>query len=375
MRNISLHSLAVLTVCALPIAAAKPQSLTPSPQPSPEVQSLTKALAGEWMLSVKFEPSTAAPNGVAKTGEEIWRPGPGGFTLLEEEHLNMPERDLFLLGIIWWNSSSKSLQGMECQNLLPYTCDVKGAQNDITMNWDGKQFVIDEVETSKSGKKSNWHEVWSEITPTSFVQIGEYGDPRGPRKRLFTIHATRASAAQSKIGAVANSAAKPALNGEEPAPELRSLEKMLLGKWTTTYAFEPGAGSSDKGAGTGEEVWRAGPGGYVLLEEEHVQTPSNEMFLIALHWWDDTTKSLRGMLCNNSGAAACDFNTYSNSSLNWDGKQFTIDLEFPQRDKKMNWHEVWSGISATSFTQTGDIGEIGGAPKRALTIHGTKAAD
>ncbi len=31
---------------------------------------------------------------------------------------------------------------MECQN-LPYTCDLKGAQNEITMGWDGKQFVID----------------------------------------------------------------------------------------------------------------------------------------------------------------------------------------------------------------------------------------
>jgi len=32
-----------------------------------------------------------------------------------------------------------------------------GALNDITMSWDGKQFVIDEVETSTSGKKSIWH--------------------------------------------------------------------------------------------------------------------------------------------------------------------------------------------------------------------------
>ncbi|HET9803705.1 MAG TPA: hypothetical protein VFP96_10740 [Candidatus Acidoferrum sp.] len=369
MRNISIPVMAVLIVWALPIARADAQSLSAAPQPSTEIQSLTKALEGDWTLSVKFEPNASAPNGVAKTGEEIWRPGPGGFTLLEEEHLNMPEHDLFLLGIIWWNTSSKNLQGMECQNLLPYTCDVKGAQNDITMNWDGKQFVIDEVETSTSGKKSIWHEVWSDITPTSFVQTGEYGDPGGPRKRLFTIHATRVSGAQS------NSIAKPAGNDPGPAPELQSLEKALLGEWTTKYAFEPGGISSASGTGSGEEAWRAGPGGFVLLEEEHVHTPSNEMFLLALHWWDNTTKSLRGMLCNNSGPAACDFNTYSNSSLNWDGKQLTIDLRFPQRDKKMNWHEVWSGITGTSFTQTGEIGEVDSVLKREVTIHGTKSAE
>jgi len=62
---------------------------------------------------------------------------------------------------------------MEGQNLLPYSCDVKGALNDITLNWDGKEFVIDEIETSNAGKKSMWHEVWSDITPNSFTQIGE----------------------------------------------------------------------------------------------------------------------------------------------------------------------------------------------------------
>jgi hypothetical protein len=363
----------LLIVYGISIIATKAQSLASAPQPSPEIESLTKALTGEWSLSVKFEPSASAPQGFANTGEETWRPGPGGFTLLEEEHLTMPEGDAFLLGIIWWNTTTKNLQGMECQNLLPYTCDVKGAQNDITMNWDGKQFIIDEVETSKAGKKSMWHEVWSDITPTSFVQTGEYGDPGGPRKRLFTIHATKVTTAQTKNDIHGtNSGDHPASTAADPAPELQSLEKALKGNWSTTYEFAPGGISSTGGTGTGEENWRTGPGGYVLIEEEHARGPAGEMFLVALHWWDKTTNSLRGMLCNNSGPAACDFETYSNSSLNWDGKQLTIDMEFPQSGKKMTWHEVWSGITATAFTQTGDMGEVGAPLKRAITIHGTK---
>jgi hypothetical protein len=188
--RIALISLGALTVCGISIAA-KAQSPTSASHPSVEIESLAKALTGEWSLSVKFEPGSFAPNGLTNTGEETWRSGPGGFTLLEEEHLRMPEAEVLLLGIVWWNTETKSFHGMECQNLLPYTCDVKGAQNDITMNWDGKQFIIDEVETSASGKKSIWHEVWSDITPTSFVQTGEYGDPGGPQKRLFTIHGTK----------------------------------------------------------------------------------------------------------------------------------------------------------------------------------------
>jgi hypothetical protein len=366
---------ALLSICALGISnqTAYGQSLTTAPQPSAELQSLTKALEGQWSLDVKFEPTSSNPSGLANTGEETWRPGPGGFTLLEEEHLRMTEGDLFLLGSVWWNTATKSLHGMECQNMLPYTCDVKGAEGDITMNWDGKQFVIDEIETSKTGKKSVWHEVWSEMTPTSFTQIGEYGDPVGPRKRLFTIHATRVTGAQGKSQTENTSQSKS--DDREPTAELQSLTKALKGNWSTTYEFAAGGMWPKGGSGTGEENWRTGPGGYVLMEEEHVRAPSGEMFLIAFHWWDKTTNSLRGMLCNNSGPAACDFDTYKNSSLKWDANHLTIDLNFPQNGKNMTWHEVWSGLTPTSFTQTGDMGEVSGPLKRAVTIHGTKVTE
>jgi hypothetical protein len=371
---VSFGLLAVWGIC-IAEGRAHGQSLTAAPQPSAEIMGLTKALEGKWSLSVKFEPSASAPNGLVNTGEQTWRPGPGGFTLLEEEHLRMPEANGFLLGIIWWNTATKNFQGMECQNLLPYTCDVKGAQNDITMSWDGKQFVIDEVEMSTAGKKSMWHEVWSEITPNSFTQTGEYGEPGGPRNRLFTIHAARVTAAQGKNEKLgSDNANQSTSNDANPTPEMQGLANVLKGNWSTTYEFAPGGISPTGGTGTGEENWRTGPGGYVLMEEEHVHTPSKEMFLIAFHWWDKTTNRLRGMLCNNSGPAACDFSSYSNSSLNWDGKQMTIDMEFPQEGKKMTWHEVWSGITSTSFTQTGDMGEVGGPLKRVVTIHGTKIA-
>lgn len=259
--------------------------------------------------------------------------------------------------------------------MLPHTCDVKGAQNDITMGWDGEKFVIDEIETSKSGEKQIWHEVWSDITSTSFTQTGEYGPPGGARKRLFTIHATKVTGARntsaSAIAATSDQAARP----DTPVHEMQSLEKALGGSWSTTYDFPPGGMSPTPGSGAGEEVWRTGPGGFVLMEEEHMRGPFGEVFLSALQWWDKTTNSMRGMLCNNSGPAACDFSTNSNSTLDWDGNELTIEMQFPQDGKKMLWHEVWSGITATSFTQTADMGEVGGPLKRAVTIHGIKNAN
>jgi hypothetical protein len=50
-------------------------------------------------------------------------------------------------------------------------------------------------------------------------------------------------------------------------------------------------------------------------------------------------------------------------------------MEFPQNGKKMIWHEVWSGITAVSFRQTGEMGELGGPLKRAVTIRGNKRGD
>jgi hypothetical protein len=161
-------------------------------EPSAELRSLTNILSGKWSLEVKSEPSPGMTNGVTRSGEETWRAGPGGFTLIEDERLPTPAGDVFLLGIIWWDNRTKSFHGMECNSQLPYTCDLKGALNDITMNWDGKQFAIEEQETH-NGKKTLWHEVWSDITATSFTQTGESEQPDGSRKMVFTIHAKRVS--------------------------------------------------------------------------------------------------------------------------------------------------------------------------------------
>jgi len=180
------------------LSAAAQGSKSGAPHPSPEIQSLIKALSGKWSVSVKFEPNAAMPGGADGTGEETWRAGPGGFTFLDEERLPTPAGDVFLLGILWWDGKTKSFHGMECNNQLPDTCDLKGALNDITMKWDGKELTIDELETSPDGnKKTMWHEVWSDITPTSFTQTGEMGVPGSPFNRFSTIHGTRVAASSN----------------------------------------------------------------------------------------------------------------------------------------------------------------------------------
>lgn len=177
-----------------PSAAASSQA---SSQPAGDMQSLIKALSGKWSLEVKFEPDKPTPNATTQHGEEAWRAGPGNLTFLQEEHLPFAGGDLVLFGIIWWDSKTKDFHGMECNNHNPHVCDVKGSLTDISIQWDGKAFVINEQEPSPNGGRRLWRESTMDITPTSFTQTGDACNLDGSAcKRMFTIHATRTAPAQ-----------------------------------------------------------------------------------------------------------------------------------------------------------------------------------
>ena len=175
---------------------------------------------------------------------------------------------------------TKSFHGMECQNLLPYTCDVKGAQNDITMNWDGKQFVIDEMETSTAGKSPYGTRSGQTSRPHHLFRLENTETPAGPGSdcsrfmpRELQRRALRTTFMRPTRGTIERRAQ------QIQRRNWRDLEKALAGNWTTTYDFAPGGMSPNGGTGTGEENWRTGPGGYVLMEEEHVRGPRGRCFL------------------------------------------------------------------------------------------------
>jgi hypothetical protein len=201
---VNVSSLVVATafsavVCApLPCAGQSAASrATPAPNP---LQALTRALAGKWQLDVRFEAVPSTGNKVvAGAGEESWSAGPGGITLVEQEHIPSPFGDSFLMGVIWWDGRSNRLGGMECNSQLPMSCDLKGALIDITVSWDGRKFQIDELETHE-GRHTVWHEYWTDITPDSFTQMGDVTQPDGTTVHFMTIHGRRVKALTS-IGA------------------------------------------------------------------------------------------------------------------------------------------------------------------------------
>ena len=187
-----LRSFAQAAPDAKPTTTTNSASANSQEQAAPmELQSLIKALSGKWHLNVKFEPMGGMQKGITGIGEESWRGGPGAFTIIEEEHIpTTPFGQLYLLGVIWWDSKAKKFQGMECNNNLPFTCDLKGALTDITITWDEKTLTLDEIETH-NGKKTVWHEAWSKITPTSFTQTGSVTQPDGSTANFMTIQGTK----------------------------------------------------------------------------------------------------------------------------------------------------------------------------------------
>jgi hypothetical protein len=51
-----------------------------------EINKLIRAFGGSWFIQLSFAPSEQMPKGGSGNGEEIWRAGPGGNSLIEEYH-------------------------------------------------------------------------------------------------------------------------------------------------------------------------------------------------------------------------------------------------------------------------------------------------
>jgi Domain of unknown function (DUF4440) len=164
--------------------------------PGPDVQSL---MLGSWSTSVKYEPTPEMPNGGTGSGIEIWRPGPGGFSVVEEYHEKNEKGDVEGLGVAWWDSKAQGQRFVWCENTNPDGCYVSKE----VAKWDGASLVYKE-EQENAGKKRACSEVFQDISPTSFTQVLGEGDSRKFLRTTVTIHATKLS--KAPMGEIAASA-------------------------------------------------------------------------------------------------------------------------------------------------------------------------
>jgi hypothetical protein len=151
--------------------------------PGPEVQNL---MLGTWSTQVKYEPTSEMPNGGTGTGTEIWRPGPGGLSVIEEYREKNEKGEVEGLGVAWWDAKAQGQRFVWCDNSIPDGCYVSKE----VANWDGGSLVWRE-EQENAGKRRVYSEAFRDITPSSFTQVLGEGEPGKALKTTVTIRAIK----------------------------------------------------------------------------------------------------------------------------------------------------------------------------------------
>lgn len=169
--------------------------------PGPPVQNL---LLGTWSITTNYPPKPNESQGSVGKGTEVWRPGPGGRSIIEEYHEKNSNGEVEGLGVVWWDLQAKGQRFVWCENDLPSGCYVSSS----VAKWEGESLVWKEEQMS-GGTKNAYSEVFREITPDSFVQELQEGTDLQSLHRTAIISATRITGLQPTVD--------PGTNMPEPA--------------------------------------------------------------------------------------------------------------------------------------------------------------
>jgi ketosteroid isomerase-like protein len=180
--NRSLLYLCVTLVSIGSIAQNQPEKLK---MPGPEVQNL---MLGTWRTEAQYERTRDKPNGGTALGTEIWRPGPGGMSVIEDSHEKNEKGAIAGLAVAWWDSKAQGQRFVWCDNGNPDGCWVSKE----VAKWDGGSLIWTE-EQEHAGKRRVYSEVFRDITPSSFTQVLQEGEPGGALKTTVSIRATKLS--------------------------------------------------------------------------------------------------------------------------------------------------------------------------------------
>jgi len=150
------------------------------PELSDEMLRLIEALSGKW--SIQEHEAGATKN---RTGQELWRAGPGG-SLIEEYYSSGETGDSQGHGVIWWDGTAKGVRALWCDS----------ASGCILLTelgrWEGDRFTLSDIREI-DGRTVVFRETFSDFTPMSFTQILEKGPSPDELATVLTILATRLS--------------------------------------------------------------------------------------------------------------------------------------------------------------------------------------
>ena len=169
-----------------------------------EMQKLAEVFSGRWMINDKSEPSPQYPNGLTRSGEEVWHTLAGGIPLVEEYRSKSPDgKDEYDTAVFWWDATDHRYRGLFCADFVDQGC----AAFDIVWQTIGHKKVGDDTrppsnteeqdqiimsgEYLQAGRRYAWKETFVFSTPTTFTQVLFVGEANHELKRLAVISATR----------------------------------------------------------------------------------------------------------------------------------------------------------------------------------------
>ncbi|MGI9103260.1 MAG: DUF1579 family protein [Terriglobales bacterium] len=176
-------------------SSEKPAAGMQMPKPSPEMQKLTKMMAGTWNTAEKMEPMMGMPASEGK-GTATFTRGPGGLSLIQNYSSQGSMGKFSGHGVSYWDDKAKAYSGLWCDSMTPGGCANAG-----TSKWEGDK-LVGTMEMDMGGKKETMRMTYSDIKPDSMLFTMESSENGGPMKKTGTIEYTRAAAAPA--------AAKPA---------------------------------------------------------------------------------------------------------------------------------------------------------------------
>jgi len=166
--------------------------------PQPPMERLIHALSGEWSSEEIYDPSDLLPAGGKGHSQESYRVGPARMSLIQEYHGDGVTGKSWGTGIIWWEAEDHGFRFVWCDS---YALDRGCRVSSQVGRWDGDDFVQNDVR-EVSGKQVVEREVWSGITPNSFVQTLYVGETPDKLKRFMTLNARRRAKRGAPMGSL-----------------------------------------------------------------------------------------------------------------------------------------------------------------------------
>ena len=140
------------------------------------------------------------------------------------------------------------------------------------------------------------------------------------------------------------------------SPQIEKMLRAFEGTWSIKEKFAPDAGSPNGATGEGQIVWRAGPGGFSVIEEYRSRRSGTEVTGLGVFWWDEAARGYRTIWCDSTNPGGC---IGFKNVARWKGPQFVLVEDYEVKGKRVIFTEVFGDIAPGAFTQTLSSGESG----------------